>query len=467
MLDAMAGFQKTALLIFGFALALRLVALWAGEDATPVKDEIAYVARAEALLDGEGYLGSYQSWVRHPGWKLMDLPQYPGAYQPPGYPTFIAGVMAVSGRSVLAVKAAQCLLSAISCVLVLALGTRWFGGRAGRFAAWGCALYPNLIAYSHLLWSETLFIFELLLLLWLLFGTPGGRLVSPARAASAGAVFAAGCLTRGTLLYLGPVLVLWLWLLADGVSGASRRPLPPWRSAVGRGALMAVVALALVAPWSWRNYQVHGGFVLIDTNAPYNLWRGNAPGAMTARELAQVPRYSWPFESLPLHPVVSLDGRALIESFRLDERYAEPTDLAIADYANRSAWRAIRADPARALRNAGTKLVDMWNPTSFVLRHFELGAYGTVPEWVRVVVSLAVVLSYLAVCGLAVIGVARAPQDRRVWLILAVVAYFAAGSALAFGLTRFRLPLMPLFLLLSGLGVAGAGRQSDSRTEVP
>ena len=208
-----------------------------------------------------------------------------------------------------------------------------------------------------------------------------------------------------------------------------------------------------------------GGFVLIDTNAPYNLWRGNAPGAMTARELAQVPRYSRPFESLPLHPVVSLDGRALIESFRLDERYAEPTDLAIADYANRSAWRAIRADPARALRNAGTKLVDMWNPTSFVLRHFELGAYGTVPEWVRVVLSVAVVLSYLAVCGLAVIGVARAPQDRRVWLILAVVAYFSAGSALAFGLTRFRLPLMPLFLLLSGLAVAGADRQADSGTE--
>ena len=98
------GFRNAALAVFAFALAVRLLALWAASDAVLVKDEIAYAARAEALLDGEGYVGSYQSWVRHPGWKIMELPQYPGAYQPPGYPTFIAGVMAISGRSLLAVK---------------------------------------------------------------------------------------------------------------------------------------------------------------------------------------------------------------------------------------------------------------------------------------------------------------------------------------------------------------------------
>lgn len=454
MLDSTARFRNTALVVFGFALAIRLGALWAGADATLVKDEIAYAARAEALLDGKGYLGSYQSWVRHPGWKLMDLPQYPGAYQPPGYPTFMAAVMAVSGGSLLAVKLVQCLLSAASCVLVLALGIRWFGERAGRAAAWGCVVYPNLIAYSHLLWSETLFIFELLLLLWLLFGMREGELPSLARTALAGLVLAAASLTRGTLLYFAPLLVAWLWLLADGPSGLPRRPFAPWRRPIGRGAIVLVVALGAIAPWSWRNYRLHEGLVLIDTNAPYNLWRGNAPGALSVRDFPGIPHYSWPFESLPLHPVASLDGRALIESFRLEEPYAEPTDLAIARYANRAAWRAIRAEPGRALANAGTKLIDMWNPTSFLLRHFELGAYGPVPELVRWFVSGAAVLGYGAVCLLALVGVVRARSDRRVWLILLFVVYFTSVSALAFGLTRFRLPLMPLLMLLAAIPLA-------------
>jgi 4-amino-4-deoxy-L-arabinose transferase-like glycosyltransferase len=406
------------------------------------------------LLDGDGYVGSYQSWVRHPGWKIMELPQYPGAYQPPGYPTFIAGVMAISGRSLLAVKGVQCLLSAASCVLLFALGRSWFGGRTGLIAAWLCALYPNLIAFSHLLWSETLFIFELLLLLWLLFGMGPRRLPSALRAAIAGLVLAATALTRGTIVYFAPLLVAWMWLLADGTTGLPRAPRQRMGPALARGAIVVAVALTAIAPWSLRNYRLHDGFVLIDTNAPYNLWRGNARGALLVRSLPGLPHYGWPFESLPLHPVASLDGRALVESFRLARPGTEPSDLAISRYASEVAWRAIRDDPARAARHAVTKLVDMWNPTSFLLRHFELEAYGPVSQPVRVAISAVAVLGYVVVCALAAAGLRISGADRRVWLILALVAYFSAVSALAFGLTRFRLPLMPLLMLLAAQPLA-------------
>ena len=464
MSDSSHRFRKTALLVFAVAFAVRLVALWAAADAQLVKDEIAYAARAEALLDGRGYLGSYQSWVRHPGFKTMDLPQYPGAYQPPGYPTFIAAVTAVTGggaaggRGIFAAKLAQCLLSAASCVLLLALGARWFGLRAGAIAAWLAVLYPNLIAYSHYLWSETLFIFELLCLLWLLFGGEPGRLPGVRRCALAGLVFAAAALTRGTTVYLAPLLVLWLVLQADGPSGWPRLPLRGFAAALGRGTIVLAVGFTAIAPWSLRNYRLHDGFVLIDTNGPYNLWRGNADGALLAHEMPGVPHYAWPFETLPLHPVASLDGRTLIERFRLARPSTQPTDLAIADYAGDAAWYAIVSDPARTARNGLIKLVDMWNPTSFLLRHFELGAYGDVPVPLRVAVSAAAVFGYLAVCLLAAAGLGSALRDRRSWLILALVAYFSAGSALAFGLTRFRLPLMPLLMLLAALPLARCTR---------
>ena len=200
--------------------------------------------------------------------------------------------------------------------------------------------------------------------------------------------------------------------------------------------------------------------MLIDTNGPYNLWRGNAPGAMEARNFPGVPRFSWPFESLPLAPVASLDGRSLIENFRRSHPEREPTDLAITRYASDVAWRAWRSDPARSLDLAAVKLVDMWNPTSFLLRHFELGAYGPVPGAVRGVVSGAAVISYVGVCLLACAGVGAAIGDRRVWFILALVGYFTAISAVAFGLTRFRLPLMPFLILLAAIPLA-RGRRGE------
>ena len=65
------------------AFVVRALALLAADDARLVLDEQHYRLRAEALLDGQGFVGSYQSWVRHEG-RPIDLPQYPGAWQPPG-----------------------------------------------------------------------------------------------------------------------------------------------------------------------------------------------------------------------------------------------------------------------------------------------------------------------------------------------------------------------------------------------
>ena len=73
--------------------------------------------------------------------------------------------------------------------------------------------------------------------------------------------------------------------------------------ALARAALVASMALLVVAPWAVRNTLLHGGFVLIETNGPYNLWRGNGADAFANRGDPRVPHYAWPFESLPLAPV--------------------------------------------------------------------------------------------------------------------------------------------------------------------
>ena len=166
---SIAGIPYSVLALVLLAFALRATALWVTRDAELVKDENAYVRRAILLLEGEGFVGSFQSWVKHTdSYKIADLPQYPGAYQPPVYTGFVAAVLAISGRSPVAVKFAQVLIGSVTTLLVYLLGRAWYGHRTGWWAALLFALYPNLIAFTHLLWSETLFIFLFLLLVLML-----------------------------------------------------------------------------------------------------------------------------------------------------------------------------------------------------------------------------------------------------------------------------------------------------------
>jgi arylsulfatase A-like enzyme/4-amino-4-deoxy-L-arabinose transferase-like glycosyltransferase len=439
--------RRQALAVVLVALLVRGLALWAGSDATPVLDEVGYAMRARELLDGRGFLGSYQTWVRHSPdeGRPNELPQYPGAWQPPGYVAFVAGVMAVSGGSVTAVKAVQVLLGTAAVALVLAMATSWFGARAGLAAGWVAALYPNLVAFTHYLWSETLFVFLLLASLHLL--TRRLAPVTPATALAAGALLGLAALTRATIVYLLPVLALWLaWV------GRARL-----RTAVGGALLVCVAAALVILPWSVRNTRLHGGFVLIDTNAPYNLWRGNGPGAFEDRCAAGVLRYRWPFDCIPVYPVGNRYGWGLVAEAKEALGSDAPSDLEIVGHARDAAWREIRGDPALFVRRMGPRLVDMWNPTSFLVRHLRIGAYGPVHPLLELAVSWTAMLCYLLVVALAAAGAWRQRRDPRVWLVLALMGLLCGVTALAFGLTRFRLPLMPLLIVLGAPALASLG----------
>jgi 4-amino-4-deoxy-L-arabinose transferase-like glycosyltransferase len=430
-------------LILLAAFLVRGGALWAARNALPVFDEQDYLMRAEALLDGKGYVGSYQSWVLHDASRLLvDLPQYPGAYQPPGYPTFIAAILAVSGRSVFAVKLAQVLLGTLTVALVYWIGSRWFEPRCGLVAAGLCAVYPNLIAFSHYVWSETLFIFLLLLAVALLTTTRDG-MPSHKVALLTGMILGFSALTRS--LAVSVMAILLGWFLFE-----NRRA---WRGAVVRSFLVAVGAAAVIAPWTLRNYRVHDGFVLIDTNGSFNLWRGNERWAFATRPARPEGSYKPPFQAIPLQPVGFQSPALMLAQIQDRLGNPRPTDLELVACARRLAWESIREHPRTFVQRAKYKVIDMWNPTSFLLRHFRLRAYGPVAPWVEITASWAAVLGYLAVMGFGSIGIASSLNRSRTLLTLALVAYCTAVSVVAFGLTRFRLPLMPFIMVFAGYGI--------------
>jgi hypothetical protein len=125
----------------------------------------------------------------------------------------------------------------------------------------------------------------------------------------------------------------------------------------------------------------------------------------------------------------------------------EPTDLEVTRYATDAAWNFIREEPMTFIRRIRYRMIDMWNPTSFMIRHLQLEAYGEVSPVVKTSVTLLAMVSYGVALPIGLIGLALAWRDPRIWLVATLVAFFIAISMLAFGLTRFRIPLMPFFLL--------------------
>jgi len=139
--------------VFAAALAARF-AFWRLQGTIPlVGDALEYNAFARNLVETGRYLG----------------PHGEAASRVPGYPLFLAAVRLLLGPSPEAVIAVQCVLGAVTCVLLLDLARRFLP------EAWalGCgllsALYYDLIVPAAAPLSECLYSFFLVLSVWALY----------------------------------------------------------------------------------------------------------------------------------------------------------------------------------------------------------------------------------------------------------------------------------------------------------
>lgn len=206
--------------VFGAALAARL-GFWRLQGTIPlVGDAFEYDYFARSLIETGRYLG----------------PHGEAATRMPGYPLFLAAVRLVFGGSPEAVIAAQCVLGAATCVLLLDLARAFVP--EGWAVACGllAACYYGLVLSAAAPLSESLFSFLLALSAWALY-RPAWRPV--VRASAFGALSGALYLVRPEPLpYILATIGLFPFVFKFG----------------RREVAAAIVALALVtAPWIGRN----------------------------------------------------------------------------------------------------------------------------------------------------------------------------------------------------------------------
>ena len=361
-------------------------------------------------------------------------------YQAPLYPYFLALMRFLFGPDLWPVRLLQAGLGAASGVLVFLAGRRWLGRAEGLAAGTLVALYPPAIFFDGLIHKESLGLFLMALLLWLVATGQVRREPAAGRLyATLGLVLGLLVLLRENALLLVPLIAVWC--VRHELQPATERPRSQrWRS----GLLFAAGLAAVLLPVMVRNLVVGGELVLTTAQAGPNFYIGNHEGASGSYQPLRPGRSDTPFERR--------DAELLAE--RAVGHQLSPGE--VSRYWFHRAWDFIREQPGAWLGLLGTK-------TLMVLHAYEMPDAEDYYLYRRQAPLLRVlgyglhfgVLLPLAAAGLVLTW----GQRRQLWLLQAALLAITVGVVLFFVLARYRFPLVPLLALFAGAGLVRGYRR--------
>ena len=416
---------------------------------------VALLLRAGAVL----YLHSYQhpygyehaaiatNLLEGRGFSIRFLGQFgPTSQQAPWYPLLLAGAYWTWGIGTwpahLGVQLLQAVAGSGACLLLVLLTKSLLRERpsAAWAAGWLLALDPvQIAAAAHLQVLPWVVLVLLAMLAWAA-AVPLPRKRFPwLAAAGLGLLCGAALLVEPILALATPVA--WGMLLcrvAQGSRFLSRRVL-------GTALATPVVAWAVVAPWLWRNYQVHGQFVFVKSTFGYAFWQGNNPWSLGTDRLPKGPpappwpqpgqswRRWWQQLNHTRHEYLYIDDVLLKpRGYRRFAGLSEPQRSALL---GQQAWQWVRRHPGEYLRLCAFRLgyffyADWTHPKA-----------STGPYQLRSLLLWAAVL-----LGGFVLG----KQVRPLLPLLAVVVLIVGFHTLTIYAPRFGLAVQPLVLPLGG-----------------
>lgn len=361
--------------------------------------------------------------------------------QGPLYPYLLGIVFRLFGPHNAVPLALQAAAGVTTCALVYACGERLFGRTAAAIAGVLTAVYGPLVFYDVMLMKSFLSPLLTTLALYALLRSAEGN--APRWTVLAGAAVGLACLERENhILLLLPALA-WIGLGSpqpgefSGAGDRSRR--------FARGALLVAGWALAVSPATIRNAVVAGEFALVTAGGGEVFYMAHGPDATG---YYRPPTF-----------VSALPGREH-EDFRAEARRRtgrEMTRTESSRYWAGEARRAILADPVRALKLAGVKLLILFDdfevPDSENYR-----AYGWVIPLLRVLPTFG------WITGVGCVGIVIGCGNwRRNLLPLGFLAMHVAGVLLTYNFGRFRIGMTPLVILFAAHAVVWIAAEWKSR----
>jgi 4-amino-4-deoxy-L-arabinose transferase-like glycosyltransferase len=386
-------------------------------------DEQQYVQIATNMIEGRGFSNA-----------ASNAPVHRTSARPPLYAGLVAAIFEVAGKDNLqAVRFVQILLSLATTGLVFLLGRRAFNPAVGRYAAGLVWMYPTLIFFNFTILTETLF--TLLLVLFVLLLVKLVEEPTTGLAAAVGLALGFAALARSVMWPLPFALCPLLLFLLKG----------PVRTRVALSALVLAGYCVPVVPWAVRNTRVQGTITIIDSMDFQHLRFGNQENTPDERMWAGA-HTTGGADDLP--PKVTLaPGQRLSDGLKDHQ-------------ALRDAVGFVTAHPWTTIRRSLIKFSDLWGLEREFVGGIEWGIYD-LPSWFALVASVLIGGAYAVAALMGAAGIWLAAPERRVQIaMLLPVLSITAAHTLAFGHSRYHIPLMPLFILYGTALASMAGRVS-------
>ena len=382
---------------FGVTLGLRDIHKFHGRS-TAGADAVEFNAIALNLAAGNGYAVT---------------PGQPTSFRAPGFPFFVSVIYRMSYENYAMVYLALAIVGALTCVLTYLVARQLLPEGQARIAGGLAAVYLPHVYVSSVFLSEVLFGLCIALGLWLLLLY--FRNSSLALLAAAGACMGYAALTR-------PIALMFPVLLAPALfrSAASN-----WGRLIRGMLVFGLAAMAVVLPWTLRNYGVYHRFVAIATNGGSTFYGANNDFTLHDSEY----KGSW-------IATTYLPGRNIIDAAP-DEVSHDQVEWALGKQ-----WVSAHIADLPILEIY--KLARFWLPDTqsgnrkFVL--MQLVAY--IPMGLLMLLGLALLLRPLA----------RAMSAP--WLAVhSILAANLISSLVFYGSSRFRDSITPVLMIYAAVGL--------------
>jgi hypothetical protein len=381
------------IIIFIIGLAVRLPFVFDNSDnyfqvqGKPFSDARQNDILARNWLAGKGYGDYIYGFEYH-------------AYRVPFYSFFLAFIYGLFGHNYLAVKIIQSLLGAGSCIILFYINRVLFNKWVGLISAFLWSVHFNFILYTHVLLTETLFVF--LFSLSILFIVTGIQKTSLQRIIAAGILIAVTTLTRSVGLVLLPAAVLWLCF------GSKLR----WKQRLSFSLIMSAAMLITIFPWFLRNYYVTGHPFLFNSIGALQLWNASNPDYYSINARKAWYEFHWN------HPNTT-EG----------ERYK---------IAGEEIKHFIKSDTKGYIKSCYRRAYMFYH---FPRIKFPKGRFIKLNRFT--LPSLSIIFAFI----LAPIGfVLLLPQVRRVSLYIFIILGYSSFYFLSGEMSRYRMPLEIIFV---------------------
>lgn len=428
-LSRRARWALLAVLALGLAVRVAWIAAYDDRPIGDLTDPVLYELLADQVAAGEGYT--------YPG-----VDAGPTAYYPPGYPValgvLVAAVDVLPGdpSTYQVAVGFNLVLGMATLLMIFELGRRMVGVPVGLVAAAIMALWPNLVAHTGVILTETLFLFFFTAMLLVALASPEvARRPGWGRVVASGVLCGAAGMVRPTSFVIVPVF-LWLWL-PEGSRVA-------WR----RFALACGAIALLVLPWTARNALRMDAPVLISTNLGDNLCIGNNPTANGGYQLAE-------------SCFAGLHGgdRPEAETERQSQTFEKGFD-----YITDDIWHFVRMVPTKLGATLDGDTDGLWATTSYGNRDF------TSPERFEDLKTLAnsyyVVVLVVSLAGAVLLWLPY-PGNRRADFLILTALVQLVPVMVTFGDPRFKMPLYPAMAICAATAVVAVAGQVSRRLHLP